>query len=108
MFRLEYGAHSSLFPGDLYVLGESQLLEAVGNKLDVDLVKICHHGQDTSSSEAFVRMVSPELAIATGFVPIASVVEEAYQSVGAKVLFDRYHGYIHITSDGSDLIHEPI
>lgn len=108
VFRLEYGSHSSLFPGDLYVFGEEQLLKAVGEKLDVDLAKICHHGQDTSSSEAFVQMVSPKLAVATGFVPIASTAEEAYLKTGAKVLFDRYHGYIHVTSDGTDLVHEPI
>jgi len=108
VFRLEYGEHSALFPGDLYIAGEEQLLKSAGDKLDVDLVKICHHGQDTSSNMEFVRQISPKLAIATGFVPIASVVEEAYLSVGAEVLFDRYHGYIHVSSDGNDLVHEPI
>ena len=106
VFRLEYGSHSALFPGDLYVQGEEQILQAVGEKLNVDLVKVCHHGQNTSSSEAFVQMVSPKLAVATGFVPIAATVEEAYLRTGAEVLFDRYHGYLHVTSDGSDLIYE--
>ena len=108
VFRLEYGAHSSLFPGDLYVAGEDQLLKSAGDKLNVDMVKICHHGQNTSSNLAFVQKISPKLAVAMGFMTVAPEVEAAYRSVDATVLFDRNDGYIHISSDGNDLVHEPI
>ena len=107
VFRLEYGEHSSLFPGDLDTKGEGQVLQKVGDRLNVDLVKISHHGQNTSSSAAFVQQVSPKLAIATGFMTIDPLVEEAYRSTGATVLTDLTHGYIHVSSDGSDLVHEP-
>ena len=106
VFRLEYKTHSSLFPGDLYAAGEAQLLKAVGDKLDVDLAKICHHGQNTSSSLEYVQMVSPKLAVATGAMPMAPEVETAYLSVGAEILHDVTNGYIHVSSDGNDLIYD--
>lgn len=108
VFRLEYQTHSALFPGDLYARGEEKLMYVAGNKLDVDLVKICHHGHDSSSSTAFVQALSAKLAVATGAVPIAPVVQQAYDSTGTKVLSDLEHGYIHITSDGTDLVQEPV
>ena len=108
VFRVEYRNHSALFPGDLYAKGEEKLMYVAGNKLDADLVKICHHGIESSSSLDFVQAVSPKLAVATGAVPVAPQVQQAYASTGTQLLNDLEHGYIHITSDGENLVQEPI
>ena len=48
--RIDYHAHSSLFVGDLYTSGESAVVSDAWSKLDVDLLKVPHHGYATSSS----------------------------------------------------------
>ena len=36
---------------------------ALNGKLDCDLLKVGHHGSDSSSTEAFLKAVSPEMAV---------------------------------------------
>ena len=100
VFRLDYGDHSSLFTGDIYELAEGQILNAVDNsKLDVDFLKIPHHGWNTSSSEAFVNAVAAKLAVATGRVVMPETYWNRYTAAGTQVLMDLYHGYIHVEAD---------
>ena len=124
VLRFDYGEHSSLFPGDIYKTyshkGEMQVAGEVGadeaivayytsGELDVDLLKLAHHGDASSSnSPEFFSATTPELAVATGFVPIETHWKLYQYADGTqfnpgntynnKVLFDRYNGYIHITA----------
>lgn len=99
VLRFDYGEHSSLFTGDLYVEGEGKLLAAVNNtKLDVDFLKVPHHGRNTSSSEAFVNAVTPELAVATGRAARGQV-DAVYEAVNTTLLNEWDQGYIHIAAD---------
>lgn len=54
--------NSVLFTGDLTAKGEKQILE---NAYDVnsDVLKVGHHGSRTSTSEAFLEAVSPDIAV---------------------------------------------
>ena len=99
--RFDYGAHSSLFVGDLYTSGESAVISDCWDKLDVDLLKVPHHGYTTSSSGLFIHRVSPVLAVAMSGYHTA--VQHAYESSGATFLYDRYEGYIHVVTDGDKL-----
>ena len=102
VFRLDYGEHSALFTGDVYALAEGQILESVDNsKLDVDFLKIPHHGWNTSSSEKFVNAVSPEIAVATSYLEMDEYIRQRYVKTKTKVLLDVYNGYIHVSA-GSD------
>lgn len=96
--RLDYGEFSALFPGDLYKAGERDVIEQCGDLLDVDLVKIPHHGHNTSSSSEFGEAVTAEVAVATGYVGIATANYYSYSKHGARVLFDYQDGYIHISA----------
>ena len=60
--KLSYGIHSFLFTGDAENLSEDEMLKA-GYNLDCDVLKVGHHGSDSSSSEAFLRAVSPKYAV---------------------------------------------
>jgi len=60
--RIEHGAVSFLFPGDLEVAGEAAAL-AAGGALRADLVKVPHHGSRTSSTAPFTQAVSPAWAV---------------------------------------------
>lgn len=98
--RFDFGAHSSLYAADLYVEGEAVLLKAVDNALlDVDLLKVPHHGHATSSSDAFLAAVTPELSVAMGRVPMTQNIRLRYQIIGSALLYDLVNGYIHVTAD---------
>ncbi len=62
VMRLTYGKFRMLFTGDMQMLAENRLLAA---KVDVraDLLKVAHHGSDTSSSDYFIDAVAPQVAV---------------------------------------------
>ncbi len=53
---------STLFTADIDMTAESILLAGC-DTLDADILKVSHHGAGTASGEAFLDVVSPELAI---------------------------------------------
>lgn len=106
VIRLDYKDHSSLFTGDLYKQGEANMVEANADKLDVELLKVPRHGQNTSSSLFFAGAVMPKLAVATGYHTIIAKTIETYENTGATFLDDQYHGYIHVASDGTELTYD--
>jgi len=63
--RLQYGETSFLFTGDAEVNQERQLVDRYGDFLDVDFLKVGHHGSRTSSTNYFVQSVQPEIAVAS-------------------------------------------
>lgn len=102
--RFDYGEHSSLFTADIYTSGEKMILEQVDNSLlDVDFLKVPHHGYNTSSSFEFIDAVSPEVAMATGRLPIPASVRSRYEDTGVTFLDDRSNGYVEVTgsADGT-------
>lgn len=60
--KLTYGETSYLFTGDIEKKAENDILE-YGADVDADVLKSPHHGSSTSSSEAFIDAVSPEICI---------------------------------------------
>ncbi len=63
ILRIDYGERSFLFTGDAEVGEEDLLLRTAPALLDADLLKVGHHGSDTSSTEAFLLAVSPAVAV---------------------------------------------
>lgn len=65
--RLTYKETSFLFVGDMEDKAEEVMLndfsEAERNDLRVTVLKVGHHGSDTSSTDAFIRAVSPEAVV---------------------------------------------
>ncbi|MFA5871508.1 MAG: ComEC/Rec2 family competence protein [Parcubacteria group bacterium] len=60
--RLDYGGSSFLFTGDIESPAEREILER-GENVDIDFLKIAHHGSKYSSSEEFLNAASPKEAI---------------------------------------------
>ena len=56
------GGLNWLFTGDLEQEGEKQLLNKY-NGLEIDVLKVGHHGSKTSTSELFLDKVEPKLAV---------------------------------------------
>ncbi len=62
VLRLEYGDTSFLFTGDAEYSEEQDIIES-GAILESTVLKVGHHGSDTSSSYVFLREVMPEYAV---------------------------------------------
>jgi len=60
--KLVHGKTSMLFTGDAEIEVERELM-AAGADIDADWLKLGHHGSKSSSSEEFLRAVSPDQAI---------------------------------------------
>lgn len=60
--RLDYGNNSFLFTGDIESPAEKEIL-AGGENIDVDFLKIAHHGSKYSSSNEFLDAAGPQTAI---------------------------------------------
>ena len=64
VLRLVYGETSMLLTGDSTIATEKKLLSAYGpDILDVDFLKVGHHGSDTSTSEALLDVATPEYSM---------------------------------------------
>lgn len=104
--RLSHGTIDILFTGDLETEGE-QILLASKRHLASEIVKAPHHGSRTSSTQAFISAVIPQVTIASlGYhnrfrFPATEVVAR-YQQAGARFLRTDQDGAVTITSDGQN------
>lgn len=60
IIRMDCGKNSFLFTGDATSNEESEILN---DNIDVNFLKVGHHGSKTSSSPEFIEKVSPQLAV---------------------------------------------
>jgi competence protein ComEC len=63
VMRIDYGEFSALFLGDLPAAQEKDLVTRYGARLDVDLLKVAHHGSGGSSSAELLLAASPDVAL---------------------------------------------
>lgn len=59
---LTYGSTSFLFAGDAESKEEGQIVSS-GANIDADILKVGHHGSDSSSTIKFLNAVSPDIAV---------------------------------------------
>ncbi|WP_156291701.1 ComEC/Rec2 family competence protein [Oceanobacillus salinisoli] len=105
VLKMSYDDVDFLLMSDAEMEQEKELLE----KYDVEseIMKIAHHGSDTSTSYEFLREVSPETAILTYSVhndyghPVERVVENL-TLVDAKIFSTATFGDLVISTDGDD------
>ena len=94
-----------LLTGDAEAGEERWLLEHARGALDVDVLKVAHHGSNTSSTDDFLDAVTPRLAlvsVGTGNVyrhPSPSVME-ALASRGVVAMRTDHHGTVIVRTDG--------
>ena len=106
VLRFDYGETSALFTGDLYKSGELQMIRELGDdvaKLDVDVLKIPHHGRQTSSSDDLIKAVTPKVAMSTGAIIMEPDIYSHYAREGTAVYMDVYDGYVKVTMDGTNV-----
>lgn len=62
VLEVEYKSFSMLCTGDVEGEGEEVLLRKVKGK-DYDVLKVAHHGSKNSTSETFLKLCTPEIAL---------------------------------------------
>ncbi len=63
VLKMSYKNNSFLFTGDATELAENIIIDTYKNELHSDVLKAGHHGSKTSSSDQFVKMVDPKIAV---------------------------------------------
>lgn len=107
VIKLVYGDTSYLFTGDAEELSENEITD----NIDSDVLKVGHHGSDTSSSKEFLEKVTPEYAIISVGEnnkynhPSSSTIENLKKYTD-KIYQTDLNGNIKAISDGKNVVIE--
>jgi competence protein ComEC len=103
---LSYGTVDFLFMGDAEREAEAAMLVRPDIPVpDIEILKVGHHGSNTASSEDFLTVTTPEIAVYMAGVgnsyghPHPETIV-ALNDVGAKIYGTDIHGNIIVTTDG--------
>jgi len=104
VLKMDFGNTSFLFTGDIESLIEKNILDEV----DVDVIKVPHHGSDTSSSLDFIKSVSSKYAIiSVGLDNIYNLpsneIINRWENFGNEVYRTDKNGNIRVISNGHDI-----
>jgi len=96
-----YGQNKYLFMGDA-----SQRMEAEVNWPEVDILKVAHHGSETSSSDSFLAQTKPKVAIIScgknnSYGHPTEEVLTRLAKIGTEIYRTDEQGTILVTSNGS-------
>lgn len=111
VLRITYGTIDFLFTGDVESEAEAAILGRAP-ALDAEILKVAHHGSESSSTMAFLTAVSPlEAIISVGGSnpyghPSAQAIERL-QDVHATLYRTDLHGTIVVQTDGTTYYTEP-
>ncbi|SHJ05863.1 competence protein ComEC [Parasporobacterium paucivorans DSM 15970] len=106
VLELEYGNFQMLFTGDIGEDGEKALIDS-GLLTDCDILKVAHHGSTESTTEEFLKEVSPEFALISCGVDNVyghphPLTMERLSNNGIKSFTTAEKGAIVIRSDGKN------
>ena len=105
--RLDYKDFSCLFTGDIEKEREGQLLTESRSNLNVDILKVAHHGSSSSSSPLFIKSVGPKIAViccgqGNKYGHPHQETISLLQSLGIEIYRTDLNGTIIIKTDGID------
>lgn len=104
LLKAEYGKVSFLFTGDCEWRCEKELVKT--ENIDVDILKVGHHGSKYSSTSEFLKKVSPSAAVISAgrknrYSHPANETLERLKQINARIYRTDTNGTIIITTDGS-------
>lgn len=104
VLRIDHGKTSILLTGDAERASEESMVSRWNDWLDVDVIKVAHHGSRTSSTPFFVERVNPSTAVVSaGFnsygLPSSDVIDR-WEQGSAHIHLTRTDGAFCLWSDG--------
>ena len=107
VLKITYKNHRFLLTGDIEGEAEAQLVQS-GKDLRSDVLKVPHHGSQTSSARKFLEAIEPSYALFTvGFRNIFNLpspkVLSRYESAGCGILRTDRDGSVMFETDGENL-----
>ena len=107
VMKVVYGKTSFLFTGDAERTAEADILDA-GYNLSATVLKVGHHGSDTSTSYPFLREIMPEYAViqvgkGNSYGHPTEDTLSKLRDANAKVYRNDLQGTIICTSDGEEV-----
>ncbi len=106
VMRLLYGKRSFIFTGDISSEVEKRL--STKDAVRADVLKVSHHGSRYSSSEGFIKDVSPSVAVVSAGYnnPFGFPHESTLERLKARAV-ETYrtdiHGAVRVSTDGTSL-----
>ena len=107
VLRVRYGETAVLFAGDAETAAERILLKALPHRyLLADVLKVGHHGASTSTCDAFLAAIDPEIAVIScgagnRYGHPSQGTLDRLRSAGVTVYRTDEDGQIHIALDGT-------
>lgn len=107
VIKITYGETSFLFQGDAESEIEKQLINS-DYDISSDVLKVGHHGSDTSSHNSFLEAVNPDYAVISSGIantyghPNYNVIERLLNH-DIELLVTSLDGHIIITSNGKEI-----
>ncbi len=107
VLKITYDETSFLFQGDVEKTVENDVLSN-GIDISADVIKIGHHGSNTSSGEEYLENVDPAYAVVScgpdnNFKHPSKQTIDTLDSKNIKTFITAYHGNIIMTSDGKNI-----
>lgn len=105
VLKITYFNRTFLFMGD----AEQEIEAEFDNSFRSDVIKVGHHGSDTSSSKSFIEHLQPKYAIISvgennKYNHPSSNVLQILESISAEILRTDYYGNIILSSDGDKIM----
>jgi competence protein ComEC len=110
VMRVAYGDFTALLTGDATALVEERLMRRYGEELRVEVLKVGHHGSNTSTTETFLEAAGPAVALVSAgrgnrYGHPHRVVVDRLERSGARLLRTDVHGSIIVRANGRGTVH---
>ncbi len=111
VLKITYKNHRFLLTGDIEEEGEAQLIQS-GKDVRAEVLKVPHHGSQSSSTGEFLEAVKPSYAVFTvGFRNIFNLpnrkVLQRYENLGCRISRTDRDGAVMLETDGEKLTVRP-
>jgi competence protein ComEC len=103
---------SFLFPGDIMVAAEKELIRLAGDRLASTVLIVPHHGSRSSSSRQFIQEIDPQVVVVScghnsRFKFPHPEVLTRFRDLGVAILRTDLNGAVQLTTDGQHLMIKP-
>lgn len=109
VIKVDFLNKSFLFTGDAEIPNEEEMIEKYGSRLKSHVLKVGHHGSNTSTSEEFIEKVVPDYAVISvgkdnSYGHPSALVIQRLQNHGVKIYRTDLQGTIIARSDGQQIL----